>query len=78
MATAPYDLLSSVLSTIRVQVNDAIVGIGGQTFTNSAVFTPFYVNRGWQMLQQELLNMGYVRLLIQGFILLVTINIGKQ
>jgi len=58
------------MTSLRIQVNDAIVSNGGQTLTNTAAFTPYYVNRGWQMFQQELLNMGYVRLLVQGFILL--------
>lgn len=60
-ASAPYPLLSSVMPIIRVQINDAIVSIGGQTLTNAAAFTPYYVNRGYQMLQQELLQLGYVR-----------------
>ena len=54
---------------IRVAVNDAIVSIGGQTFTDIAAFTPYYVNRGWQMLQQELVQLGYVRFKVLNFIL---------
>lgn len=69
MAVAPYPTLASILSHIRVAVNDAIVSIGGQTLTNTAAFTPFYANRGYQMFQQELLSMGYVRLLVEGLIL---------
>ena len=51
-------------------MNDAIVSLGGQTLTNTAAFTPYYANRGYQMLQQELLQLGYVRLLVEGLILL--------
>lgn len=67
MPSAPYDSLETVLSTLRVAVNDAIVSIGGQTITDSAAFTPFYVNRGWQMLQQELLSLRFVRLKVLSF-----------
>jgi hypothetical protein len=69
VATAPYPLLSDALSHVRVQVNDSIVSIGGQTLTNTAAFTPYYTNRGWQMLQQELLQLGYVRLKVLNFVL---------
>ena len=58
------------MNSLRVQINDAIVSVGGQTLKDTAAFTPIYANRGWQMLQQELLNYGYVRLLVEGFILL--------
>ena len=61
---------------VRVQVNDAIVSLGGQTYKDSAAFTPYYVNRGWQMLQQELLNMGYVRLMVEGFLILALPNVA--
>ena len=77
MPTAPYPSLSSVLDSLRVGVNDSIVSLGGQTLTNTAAFTPVYVNRGWQMFQQELLNMGYVRLLVQGFTLLNLPNVAN-
>ena len=57
------------MNTVRVQINDSIVSLGGQTLTDTASFTPYYVNRGWQMLQQELLQLGYVRLKVLNFIL---------
>lgn len=69
MATSPYPSLTDALVHLRIEVNDAIVTIGGQTITDTAAFTPYYVNRGYQMLQQELLQLGYVRLLVQGLII---------
>ena len=57
------------MSHVRVEVNDAIVSLGGQTLTNTQAFTPYYANRGYQMLQQELLQLGYVRFLVQGLII---------
>ena len=57
------------MNQIRVSVNDAIVSLGGQTLTDTAAYTPYYANRGWQMLQQELLQLGYVRLKVLNFIL---------
>lgn len=59
MPTAPYPLLSTVLNYARDQANDAIQAQGGNTLTNSADFTPDYVNRAWLMLQQELVSLGY-------------------
>lgn len=50
-------------------MNDSIVGAGGQTLTNTAAYTPYYVNRAWQMLQQELLNMGYARLIVRNYLI---------
>ncbi len=59
MATAPYPLLSEIISLARVQVNDAIQTIGGNTLTDAADFTPLYVNRAWLMLQQDLVSFEY-------------------
>lgn len=60
--SAPYPLLADVLNTARVQVNDAIQSIGGQTLTNIAPFTPVLTNRAFQMFQQFLISLGYTRL----------------
>lgn len=68
---SPYPLLSDILSATRVICNDIIQTIGGNTFTNDADFTPVYVNRGWQMLQQDLVSFGYVRFRIPNLILTI-------
>ncbi len=69
MATAPYPLLSKIISMARIQCNDAIQTVGGNTLTNDADFTPFYVNRGWIMMQQELVSLGYRRFRTDNLIL---------
>lgn len=69
MAVAPYPLLADVLTQVRVAVNDAIVSIGGQTLKDTAAFTPYYANRGYQMLQQELVQLGYNRFVVPGLII---------
>lgn len=68
MATAPYPLLSDVMNSLRVSVNDAIVSLGGQTLINTKAFTPVYANRGYQLLQQWLLSKGYVRLKVTNYL----------
>lgn len=65
----PYPTLATILDATRVQVNDAIQAVGGNTLTNNADFTPVYCNRAWQMLQQDLLSFGYVRFRIPNLIL---------
>lgn len=58
-ATPPYPTLETCLEYARIAVNDAIQTVGGNTLTDTADFTPFYVNRAWLMLQQELVSLGY-------------------
>jgi hypothetical protein len=70
MASAPFPLLEDCLNHVRVSVNDAIVSLGGQTLKDTAAFTPYYANRGYQMLQQELVNLGYPPLIVEGFVIL--------
>ena len=57
--TAPYPNLEDVVTTARVRVNDAIVQAGGQTLTDAANFTIYYVNAGYQKMQQFLVSQGY-------------------
>lgn len=66
---APYPSLAEILSAARVQVNDAIQTIGGNTLTDDADFTPVYVNRAWQQLQQYLASLGYVRFRVPNLII---------
>lgn len=68
---APYPLVSDILVDARVIANDAIQTIGGNTLTDAADFTPYYVNRAWQKFQQDLLGFGYVRLRIPNLILTI-------
>lgn len=69
MPSPPYPLLSTVLNYARDAANDAIQAQGGNTLTNSADFTPDYVNRAWLMLQQELVSLGYSRFRVDNLIL---------
>lgn len=59
MALPPYDTIETVLATARVRLNDAIQAIGGNTFTDTADFTPVYVNVAWRILQNKLRASGY-------------------
>lgn len=59
MATAPYDVIETILQSTRVRVNDAIQQIGGNTLTDTADFTPIYVNTAWRVLQNKLRAIGY-------------------
>lgn len=70
MATAPYPNLSDICDQARLNANDLIVSNGGQTLTNTAAFTPLYVNRGWQALQQYLLELGYRRFIVPNSVIL--------
>ena len=53
----------------RIQVNDSINATAGQTLIDTADFTPYYVNRAWLMLQQELLALGWPRFLFEGYVI---------
>jgi hypothetical protein len=59
MPTAPYDNLEVVVNTARVRLNDAIVLIGGEILTDTAVFTTTVVNAAWRRLQELLSNYGF-------------------
>lgn len=59
MATPPYDTIGDILSSARVRVNDAIQTLGGNTLTDTADFTPVYVNVAWRVLQNKLRAIGY-------------------
>lgn len=59
---APYDTVQSAMELARVRLNDAIQGIGGNIFTNSAPFSQTVVNGAWRRLQQYLSNLGYTML----------------
>lgn len=73
MASSPdYPTLEDVLNAARVQANDAINNLGGEILTDNADFTPVYVNRAWQMFQQYLVSLGYVRFSVPNF---VTLNV---
>lgn len=52
--------MPDVLNTTRERVNDMIVSVGGQTLTNTAPFTLVMANAGWQVMQQQLVALGYV------------------
>lgn len=59
MPTAPYDFLETVANMARVRLNDAIVAIGGDIFTDTAAFSLTAVNNGWRRLQEYLTNQGH-------------------
>ena len=62
MATAPYDTLDVIEQAARVRVNDAIVSINGEIFTDMAAFTPNIVNNSWRRVQEFLADRGYAAL----------------
>lgn len=68
---ADYPLVSDILDSARVQVNDAIETINGNTLTDNADFTPVIVNRAWQQFQQDLLAFGYDRFPVPNLILTI-------
>lgn len=57
----PYDNLSTVLQVARTRLNDAIVTIAGDTFTDTQPFTQVMSNSAWRRLQEFLSNIGYSR-----------------
>lgn len=58
MPTAPYDMLSAVVNTARVRLNDAIASISGDILTDNAAFTGAAINAAWRRLQELLANYG--------------------
>ena len=52
MPTAPYDMLSAVVNTARVRLNDAIASISGDILTDNAAFTGAAINAAWRRLQE--------------------------
>lgn len=52
------DTLELVVTTARVRVNDAIQSIGGNTLTDNAPFTIYYINPAWRRLQERLVDYG--------------------
>lgn len=62
MATAPYDILDTVLNTARVRLNDAIASLAGDVLTDTQPFTQTMANAAWRRLQDLLANYGFQRL----------------
>lgn len=63
MATAPYDILNTIINAARVRLNDAIKTlqpVSGQLLENSQPFTQQVSNSGWRKLQEFLSQLGYV------------------
>lgn len=56
---APYDQIETVLNTARTRINDSIQALGGNTFTDTADYTPVIVNVAWRVLQNKLRSIGY-------------------
>ena len=71
MATAPYDVIQTVLNSSRVKLNDAIQALAGEVLTDNAVFTTQFVNNAWRRLQRGLAARGYLTLEDQAIILAV-------
>lgn len=59
MTLPPYDPVETVLNTARTRVNDAIQALGGNTFTDTADYTPVIVNVAWRAFQNKLRAIGY-------------------
>lgn len=59
MATAPLDTLESAVNLARVRLNDAIQAIGGDIFTDTAVFTSSIVQGAWRRTQSALSDLGW-------------------
>lgn len=57
------------MNASRVRINDSILSVGGQILTDNADFTPVLVNLSYQMLQQFLVSLGWVRFVVQNFII---------
>lgn len=66
---APYPLLEKIISYARLLANDVIQQLGGNTLTDTADFTPYYVNLAWLQMQQELASNGYDRFRTDNLIL---------
>jgi len=59
MATAPYDIVETVLEEARVRMNDAILSLAGEILTDTAAFTQQMVNGCWRTLQETLADLKY-------------------
>lgn len=59
IGVAPFDTVNSVLNLVRLRINDAINGIGGDTFTNAAPYSQVATNAAWRKMQDDLSNKGY-------------------
>lgn len=51
-------MLEAVANTARLRLNDAIVTIGGEIFTDTAGFSITAVNAAWRRLQESLVDYG--------------------
>lgn len=58
MAVAPLDNLEQCITTARSRVNDVIASTGGDILTDNNAFTIIYINNGWRIFQEFLVNYG--------------------
>lgn len=59
---SPYDsILDDVLNLVRTRLNDAIVSLGGEVFTDEAVWSQTASNGGWRRLQEFMASKGSPR-----------------
>lgn len=59
MPTAPLDTLESVVNTARSRLNDAIVAIGGEIFTDNSAFGLTAIIAAWRRTQEYLASRGF-------------------
>ena len=62
MATAPYDILDTVMNTARTRLNDAIASLSGDVLTDVQPFSQQMANSAWRRLQDLLADHGFQRL----------------
>lgn len=62
VGAAPYETASYVLDVVRMRLNDAVNGIGGDTVKNDQPFVKVAFNSGFRRMQKYLNKMGYNRL----------------
>jgi hypothetical protein len=56
--TAPLDTLEYAINLVRVRLLDAIAGLAGDIFTDTAPSTLTAINGGWRRFQEALVNYG--------------------
>jgi len=59
LPTAPLDTLESVVNTARSRLNDAIVAIGGEIFTDNSAFGLTAIIAAWRRTQEYLASRGF-------------------
>jgi hypothetical protein len=59
VALPPLDTLETAVNMARVRLNDAIQAIGGDIFTDTAVFTFSVIQASWRRIQSALSDLGW-------------------